>query len=150
MSGLIFGVFQLNQFRTQQRNDVASNLTQTFYSKDLAKALVRMQELPDGITLKDMRARGAEYVAAAILVTTSFETMGLQVFKRIAPMELVQDLAGGIIGVMYRKLGQWQEDVRIEQNQPSWGEWFEWLGDKINQRKETTQPAHIKYRNWSP
>ncbi|MGI9294120.1 MAG: hypothetical protein ACR2PS_09080 [Pseudomonadales bacterium] len=76
--------------------------------------------------------------------------MGLLVFKRIASLELVLDLAGGIISVMSRKLGQWQEDLRVEQNQPSWGEWFEWLGDQAIRHKTSSNPAHIQHRDWQP
>ena len=46
-------------------------------------------------TPAEIRALGREYEEAAITVCTSFETMGLLVYKRIAPMDLVLDLAGG-------------------------------------------------------
>ena len=150
VGGLVFGLFQIRFFRAQQRDAVAANLTQTFYNRDLAHALALIQQLPDGISLQALRERGPEYVAAAVTVTTSFETMGLLVFKRIAPLSLVLDLAGGIIGVMHGKLHQWQEDTRIAQNQPSWGEWFEWLGEQASQHKLATPPAHRRFRDWQP
>ena len=93
---------------------------------------------------------GAGSAPAAVTVTTSFENMGLLVFKRIASLELVMDLCGGIITVQARKLKRWQEDVRRENNQPSWGEWFEWLGDQAERVKTPSQPAHVKHRNWRP
>jgi len=150
LTGLVFGWFQIRQYRAQQRDAVAINLAQTFYSRDLARAVTLLQSVPDGITLEELRARGDEYVEAAITVTTSFETMGLLIFKRIAPMDLVLDLAGGIVTTMSRKLARWQADVRTEQNQPSWGEWFEWLGDKASESKTSSEPAHIRYRSWTP
>lgn len=73
--------------------------------------------------------------------------MGLLVFKRIAPMDLVLDLAGGIIATMTRKLRVLLNDLREEQDQPSWGEWFEWLGDQAEKTKQGT-PAHIQHRDW--
>jgi hypothetical protein len=74
--------------------------------------------------------------------------MGLLVFKRIAPLDLVLDLAGGIVAVMNVKLRKWQQDIRAEQEQPSWGEWFEWLGDQAQKRKSNSEPAHILHRDW--
>ena len=150
ISGLIFGLFQIRQYRSQQRDAVAINLAQTFYSRDLARALSLLRPLPDGISLKDMQELGEEYVEAAITVTTSFETMGMLVHKRIAQLDLVLDLAGGIITVMSRKLHQWQEDMREAQKQPSWGEWFEWLADRANDAKHTKEPAHIRFKDWKP
>jgi hypothetical protein len=150
LTGLLFGLFQLRHYRSQQRDAIATNLTQTFYSKDLAQALTLLKDIPDGIGLEALRERGPQYMEAAITITTSFETMGLLVYRRIAPLDLVLDLAGGIITVVGRKLARWQEDMREEQNQPSWGEWFEWLCDQAERVKTRSEPAHIRYRDWRP
>ena len=149
VSGLLFGWYQLRQLREQQRNAVAINLAQTFYSHDLAQAIALLQSVPDGISLQEIRDKGPEYEFAAITITTSFETMGLLAFKRIAPMDVVLDLAGGIVTVMSRKLRNWQNELREEQQQPSWGEWFEWLGNQAAERLSNTGPAHIKHKNWT-
>ena len=148
ITGLIFGWFQIRHFRAQQRDAVAINLMQTFYDQNLAHAFALLQTLPDEITLSELRAEGSEYVRAAITIVTSFETMGLLVFKRIAPMDLVLDLAGGIVMTMARKLRVWQKDMRESLNQPSWGEWFEWLADQAEKAKRDETPAHIKHREW--
>ncbi len=150
VTGLTVGWIQIRHLRRQQHDAVAINLAQTFYSHELARAISLLQPLPDGISLEQMRALGENYETAALTVCTSFETMGLLVFKRIAPMDLVLDLAGGIVGVMARKLRQWNEDLRAEQQQPSFAEWFEWLGDQALQRKVLSDPAHIKHQNWNP
>lgn len=150
VTGLIFGWFQIRNFRLQQRNAVAINLAQTFYNQDLARAIALLQAVPDGVTLKELREYGVDHVNAAITVTTSFETMGVLVFKRIATLDLVLDLAGGIVATMNRKLRNWQSDMREEQQQPSWGEWFEWLGDQAQKAKQLQTPAYMKHRNWEP
>jgi len=146
ISGLIFGWVQIRYFRAQQRDAVAINLMQTFYSDDLADAIALLLQLPDGVRLDELRSMGNEYVKAAITVTTSFETMGLLVFKEIATMDLVLDLAGGIVMTMTRKLRTVQNDMRESFQQPSWGEWFEWLGDQVAKVKNVDDPAHIRLR----
>ena len=150
ITGLIFGWFQVRNFRLQQRNAVAINLAQTFYNQELAHAIALLQSIPDGVTLKELHEYGVDHVNAAITVTTSFETMGVLVFKRIAALDLVLDLAGGIVATMNRKLRVWQNDMREAQQQPSWGEWFEWLGDQALANKANTQPAHVRHKNWKP
>ena len=149
ITGLLLGWFQIRHFRAQQRDAVAINLMQTFYSQELAQSIALLQPLPDGISMDEMRAKGIEYVRAAITVTTSFEAMGLLVFKRIATMDLVLDLAGGIVTTMTRKLRNWQNGMREAQDQPSWGEWFEWLGDQAAKTKQRKVPAHIEHRDWT-
>ena len=150
ITGLIIAWFQVRQFRIQQRNAVAITLAQTFYNQDLAKAIALIQSVPDGVHLQELRDRGPEYQAAAITVCTSFETMGLLVFKRITPLDLVLDLAGGIVAVTCKKLRVWLKDIREEQQQPSWGEWFEWLGDQAIKAKTPSEPAQIAHKDWKP
>ena len=150
ITGLLFGWFQIRQFRVQQSDAVAITLAQTFYSRDLAEAIALIQQVPDGVSLKEMRDLGPQYQAAAITITSSFETMGLLVFKRVAPLPLVLDLAGGIVSTTCRKLRKWLEELREEQQQPSWAEWFEWLGDQAIKAKESSQPAQIAHKDWKP
>jgi hypothetical protein len=76
--------------------------------------------------------------------------MGLLVYERITPFALVQDLSGGIVVVMWRKLGRWLEEIRAEQSQPSWAEWFQWLAQLLEQHKLKQEPAHTKHRSWAP
>jgi len=150
VTGLLFGWFQIRHFRVQQRNEVAITLAQTFYSRDLAQAIALLQDLPNDVSLLEMRGKGPEYQRAAITVCTSFETMGLLVFKRVAPLDLVLDLAGGVVCVMCCKLRVWLQELRVEQGQASWGEWFEWLGDQALKVKAESQPAQIRHRDWKP
>jgi len=49
---------------------------------------------------------------------------------------------------MSRKLSRWQQDLREEQRQPSWGEWFEWLGDQAAKVKHVGEPAHLQHKDW--
>ena len=150
VTGLIVGWVQIRHLRNQQRDAVAINLAQTFYDGDFSGSLSLMQQVPDGVTRAELREMGKEYEEAAITMITSFETMGLLAHKGIAPMELVMDLAGGIVSVMCNKLRVWLQEVRDEQQQPSFAEWFEWLGDQANKRKIQTEPAHILHRDWKP
>ena len=121
-----------------------------FYNPILARAIALIQTIPEGTTLKELREMGDEYMDAAVKVTTSFETMGLLVYRQIAPFDLVQDLVGGIVCTMSRKLKVVMEGLREEQNQPSWAEWFEWLGDQLDRKKTSREPAHIQFKDWRP
>jgi hypothetical protein len=137
VTGVLFGLYQIRLNRRQQRNTIASQLTQTFLSADLANAFSLLRGLPDGVSPEILRAQDAEMERAAVTVTTSFETMGLLVYRDFAELDLVMDMAGGMMGVMWRKLHIWQVAMRVEQGQPSWAEWFEWLALQSYERKGT-------------
>jgi hypothetical protein len=54
----------------------------------------------------------------------------------------------GLVSVMNRKLGRWQEERRLGWDQPYWGEWFQWLGDQTGRRKTGKAPAYLEHRDW--
>ena len=55
ITGLIFGWFQIRHFRAQQRDAVAINLMQTFYSDDLAGGIVTTMTRKLCVWQNDMR-----------------------------------------------------------------------------------------------
>lgn len=151
ISGAGFGLYQLAEFKKQRREQIASELMKTFYSPELSKAVTLIRSLPDGSSADVLREDlGPAGEAAAIQLCTIFETMGVLVHERIAPFELVEQLAGGMICVMYRKLSPWLSTVRLEQKQPSWAEWFQWLAEQLSERKQNTEPAYQKFKHWKP
>ena len=150
LSGLIFGISQLRAHRIEQRNVVATSLTRTFYDNEFSKAVALLHQLPDGVGAEELVKAGPQFEDAAAIVCTSFETMGLLVYRRIAPFELVMDLTGGLCASMYRKLEGWINDKRDNQNQPSWAEWFEWLARLSEQYKDEHTLSSEEVARWKP
>lgn len=149
-SGAVFGLYQLREFRKQRQEMVATELMKTFYSPELSRAVALIRTLPDDASVEVLRDLGPSGEEAAVQLCTIFETMGVLVYERIAPFALVEQLAGGMISVMYRKLRVWLNTVRVEQQQPSWAEWFQWLAQQLTERKSQEEPAYTKYRDWRP
>lgn len=150
ISGVAFGLYQLSEFRKQRSEMIASDLMKTFYSPELSQAFALIRVLPDEASTEQLRDLGPDAEAAAVQLCTIFETMGVLVYERIAPFALVEQLAGGMLCVTYNKLSVWLEDVRLEQQQPSWAEWFQWLAEQLSERKKESVPAHIKFKHWQP
>jgi hypothetical protein len=148
LTGLIFGWLHIRHLREQHDGQIATNLMKTFYNSDLAHAVAILRTLPDGISAEELRNKGAEYEAAAMIVSATFETMGLLVFRKVASFDLVVDLAGGMVKVMARKLSSWINTTREEQQQPSYAEWFEWLALQVQTVKAEDEPAYVRYKNW--
>ncbi len=150
LSGAIFGLYQLTEFRKQRQEVVASDLMKTFYSAEFSQAVALLRTLPDDCSAQQLRALGPKGEEAAVQICTIIETMGVLVHQRIAPYSLVEELAGGVITVLYLKLRVWLKTVREEQDQPSWAEWFQWLAEQLIQRKDQGEPAYLKFRDWQP
>ena len=152
IGGVIFALIQLREFRRQRREAIAVELMRSFYNPEFARAVYLIRQLPDGVSGAEIKEKGPEYEQAAILVTTNYETMGLLVFRRIAPFSMVRDLTGGIAVVVWKRLSRWTEEVREEQSQPSWGEWFQWLAERLMDagKRNEIPPAHVQHANWRP
>lgn len=149
VAALIFSAFQIREFKMRRRDIVAAGLMQSFYSADLAHAVSLLRLLPNGTSAEQLREKGPQYEEAAILVTTTFETMGLLVHRGIAPFSLVEELAGGMVVVIWRKINLWLETVREEQSQPSWAEWFQLLAEELAAVEGSKEPAHLRFRKRS-
>jgi hypothetical protein len=148
ITGLTFGIFQILAHRTDQKNAIAANLCQTFANSELSSAVNLLHQLEDGASAEELKKGGPEFEKAAVVVSTSFETMGLLVYRRIAPVDLVMELAGGMCASMFRKLEKSIQDKRRELNQPSWAEWFEWLALLAPEYKKQTTSAASKVSSW--
>ena len=59
------------------------------------------------------------------MMAVTYETIGLLVYREMASFALVQELAGGLTVVMWRKLQTWVATVRHEQDHPRFAEWFQ-------------------------
>ena len=59
-------------------------------------------------------------------------------------------ITGLIVGWIQIRHLRRQQELREDQHQPSWGEWFEWLGNQAVKRKTSSEPAHILHKNWKP
>ncbi|HZO10131.1 MAG TPA: hypothetical protein VFC77_12170 [Myxococcota bacterium] len=152
VGGAAFGLAQLREFRVQRRQAVAVELMRAFHGPELANALNLIRELPDGASAELLRSRGREVERAAVMISTTYETIAYLVFREMAAFSMVRDLTGGLAIVMWRKLEGWTQAVRREQAQPSWAEWFEWLALQLARDSEHKEahPAYERYADWRP
>jgi hypothetical protein len=150
IGGTIFAVLQPREFRRQRQEAVALDLMRAFMGPEFAAAMPVITNLPDGLSADDLRRAGPAAERAATLMCTTFEAMGVLVHRRIAPLALVQDLAGGIVVVMWRRLQPWLDQLRVDQSSPSDSEWFQWLAEQFERRKAEKVPAYLQHRDWQP
>lgn len=147
VGGAVFGIIQVYEYRQRRRLQAAADLCRTFTEPALARSVVLLKSLPDGLSLEEFRNRDSSYEEAAQMVGMAFETMGLLVQKDIASLTIVQELAGGLLLMLWRKIEFQIKDTRTEQNNPRFGEWVQWLVERIQEREHEMQPAFIKYSN---
>ena len=143
--GAAFAAFQTIEYRKRQKSQTAAELCKRFAEPELAKAVTLIRQLPDNIGLRELQAMDAEYEQSAQVVGMTFETMGLLVHKEMASFTLTQELAGGLLLMMWRKLECWLTETRVEQDNPRFGEWVQYLAERMQESEVGMVPAYQAY-----
>ena len=135
-----------------ERLDAAAiELMRSIEDHQFTHAFRLIYPLPEQMPAEDLRALGADYEEAALVLGARFESMGLLVYRDSLPMHLVEEIIGGAVVLLWRRLRPWVEAHRREQNHPLLFEWFQWLAERLDERGRPTQtPAYDRYRKWSP
>ena len=97
IGGLLFAVIQVRQYRQQLRETATLELMNRFQTPEFAQAFRTLRSLRDDVPSSELNADNPETEAAAMFVCSVYETVGVLVFRRILPFQVVEDLTGGAI-----------------------------------------------------
>ena len=150
VGGGLFALVQYREVRRRRASQVAAELCRGFTEPDLARAVNLLRTLPDGLGREAVEERGPEVEEAMQIVGMTFETMGLLVYEGIASFQIVQKRAGGLLLMMWREMGVWTKEVRADQGNPRFGEWVQWLAERVEESEAQVIPAHEVYADWRP
>ncbi len=80
------------------------------------------------------KKRSDEDYVSLLVVSVFFENMGLLYRRKLAQLDLIDDLLSGPLLVSWEKAKPIWVGLRAEFAQPQWAEWFEFLHDAMVQR----------------
>jgi hypothetical protein len=108
--------------------------------------------LPDGLSKQQIESSLGEDLHRVYAMTTTWESIGVLVFRGEVSIDLVDDFFSGPIVVSWRKLQSYFFDERRETGRETVGEWFQWLAERFAERESATPPvpAHVQHRDWRP
>lgn len=151
LTAIAFGLAQIRQFRQQRRDLLAVELMRSIQDAEFTRSLRVLLTLPAQMSAEDFRRRGPELEDAAWALCAKYETLGYLVYRGIMPIELVEELVGGVGVHLWMRLRPWAESIRAEQNQPLLLEWFQWLAERLLERERPqATPAYVRLRSWTP
>ncbi len=128
--GIIIAIIQVKQNKKQRKEMAVFELFSAWRTPEFTNALNEIQFMPDHVKPKKLRASKPEMDNYAYLVHSFFESTGLMVKRKLISFDVVDDLVGGVIQVVWKKLDIWIQEWRDDRN-PAAGEWFEWLKTEI-------------------
>ena len=150
--GLLFALVQLRQFRRVQEREAGLALLRSYQTRTLARALLLVFELPEGLGKAEVEARVADEMATLYAMMTTWESLGILVHRGQLDLAMVDDFFSGPIVLSWQRLHRYVHEQRQELGRDTIWEWFQWLGERMLQREAATPPvpAHIQHRRWAP
>jgi len=148
--GVGFAVFETRKYRGERNREAALELVHTFQTSEFAKALLLVYRLPDGLSKAEIEADVGEEFYLVYAMMTTWESIGILVYRGEVGIDLVDDFFSGPIVLSWRKLQRYFFDQRRETGRETFGEWFQWLAERFVEREgaATPVPAHVQFRNW--
>ena len=150
-AGVIFAAAQIRYYRQRRRREAMLELVRSFQSPAFTSALRRVLSLPDGADAQKIREMlGPDGEDAVYLVSLTWESLGVLVFRREVTLDLVDDFFSGPILLSWQKLKVYSEDWRRTLNRETGNEWFHWLAERMMEREKLSPPvpAYIAHRTW--
>jgi hypothetical protein len=150
-AGVIFAAAQIRQYRQRRQRDAMLELVRSFQSPAFTAALRRVLSLPDGADSAKIReVLGPDGEDAVYLVSLTWESLGVLVYRRQVTLDLVDDFFSGPLLISWQKLKVYSEEWRRTLNRETGNEWFHWLAERMLEREKTVPPipAYVAHRHW--
>jgi len=150
-AGVIFAAAQIRQYRQRRERDAMLELVRSFQSPAFTAALRRVLSLPDGADSAKIReVLGPDGEDAVYLVSLTWESLGVLVYRREVTLDLVDDFFSGPLVISWQKLNVYSEEWRRTLDRETGNEWFHWLAERMLEREKTAPPipAYVAHRHW--
>ena len=104
-AGLIFAATQIRYYRQRRRRDAMIELVRSFQNPSFTSAFRRVLSLPDDATTEQIREKlGPDGEEIVYLVTLTWESLGVMLFRGEVTIDLIDDFFSGPILISWRKL----------------------------------------------
>lgn len=143
---LVFGIVEIRQFNRQRQDAAAIELVRSFENDNFTRAYLLLTSLPTTVSAADFVAKGEAYEQAAITAGMKFETVGLLVYRGVIPLDDLDELVRGAAKTLWTRIRPWVEWRREAASHATFMEWFQWLIDRIDERRATDKvPAFERH-----
>lgn len=150
--GIVIAVVELRNARKDREDRAAFEMVHALMTPEWMRSIVRVQAIDETMAPERLED-DPRLMEAAHSVGIMLEAMGYAVYRRIVPLEVVQELVGGAVRVAWRRLGPYVQFERARSgSQKSW-EWFQWLAERLETHQGPTsleRGAHEAFRDWRP
>ena len=146
--GVLFAAYQLLQAERQRKEGAALSVVTSFNTQEFRRAFAKIYSLPLGASAAQVREAGMEDDATTVMMT--FEMMGVLVHGRMVPLATVDQAVGGFLRESWRRLEDYVKWKRVEVGSVRWGEWYQWLHERLDTKGRRSEGAYQAFAQWRP
>jgi hypothetical protein len=149
--GVIFGILEIRRARKARAEKAAIDVFSVTVQNVLNDAHILVLDLPLDASPDHIRSSPGLRRASELLMTL-YDYWGIMVFYRIVPLRTLDLLVGGVVRGSWMRLQKYIESERDALDMPAFGEWFQWLAERLEQfpQPEKQVGAHIAFSTWKP
>ena len=149
IGALVFTGLQVRAANRARREQATVTAIQTAaLSANSARILELLGQLPEGASAAEIDKLDAEVKRQILEFGLRIEVTGYMVSHRMVDLQIVNDLAGGVILGFWSRVKNWSEERRKRTGEDEFLEWCEWLATQIAQHRATRPyvPAYSRVR----
>ena len=152
LTAVVFGLIEARHLRRDREERAALEAVHAMLTPAYMESFLLIQTtLPENASPEEVESK-LDTLRAARSIGIVVEGLGYSVFERIVPLRIVDNLVGGNIRVIWRKLRRYVEFERQRSGSQKTFEWFQWLAEQLERYKEGKTSlqigAHEAYRDW--
>ena len=146
VGAVVFAGLQVRQTNEERKEQAAIELVRSMQSVEWTSSVGPISRLPIGGSVELTKSQEE----AATTLALRIEAMGYLVYRRTVPLDLVDDLVGGMSRTAWDRLGPWVEAYRRNSGNDKAFEWVQGLAERLAERDVSPIPAYRAYRDWRP
>jgi hypothetical protein len=152
VAGAVFTALQIRHYRMARERELALELLRFLQTPDFVKGLRLMYDLEPGLSRDQIESRLGANMHLVYIVMTTWESLGVLVFRRQLSLDLVDDFISGSLVLSWRNLERYVVEERAARGRETLLEWFQWLAERMLERESATPvvPAYRGHAKWKP
>ena len=152
VAGAVFTLVQLRHLRLAREREVALELLRFLQAPDIVKALRLVYDLEPGLSRSEIESRVGPDMHLVYTLLTTWESLGVLVFRRQLSLDLVDDFISGSLVLSWHKMERYVLEERAARGRETLLEWFQWLAERMLERESRMPavPAYVAHRDWRP
>ena len=146
VGALIFAALQVRVANRSRAEHAAISIVEAAQSDAWTRGLNQLHRIPGDATAEQIDALGPELTDAIEQVGIRVETIGYMVWRDMVDIAMVDDLFGGVVIFWWSRIKPFAERDRERTSNPKSYEWFQWLAERLAERRrdQLATPAYLR------